>query len=1342
MKGDQPHTTFNNNSLKKLILTFCLLQLIGISISIATAPATADGPDVKQRAKATTAKTTATPKVVESANAKATAKTLAKPATTGRESKALKTTTSTTNASDKRGKRTLYDFENAGYLYPEIASRRAGYENDGQAYYPQNGYYNGQDAIAQFPNNYIGPQYYPQYLEAPEPIIEIIIKDSNETLPEPEPQPIVTKKKKEKVHVFYVNYKKDQNNKLHLESPIASLNNDDNEEEEEEEEVVHYPVPATPAPPVKTTTLRTIIHPDSEKYHSNSGIHVTFGSEDKSQAGHQLEEHDAESVQSQVVAIPVGSGAQTGSFKTDAYNTRSDFGPSAHSQSQAGANQLFTGHFQQAHLQQQQQQQGQHQYQHQKQQLPLQQSGNYFRPPAALVQQPSATFYQKQQQSQYQHHQQQSQQSQQQQRPQFSSSLKNVANPPPPPSPSQQSLPTLQQLPQLQAQFRKTFGASSSAQGHFYSNYNQQYQQQPSNQQQSFFSSLIQKPTPAPAKQSVVFPTAPPKTQELPFRQSGLPYQPVKFRPTLPAQPHIKQVPIPAKLENTNYQTQTQTQQHYHQPQQPANVVKHQQSYHSQQPFQFNRQPQYVQQPTFSLPSPQTTQSSSNNGNYFKQTSQQSHSHSQLLTQKLASSRFQPQQQQQAQQSHQQPLQQVQQPHQAQNQQNTHQQPYQQSQQQTQQSYQTLQKNQQQSQNQAYHSQQSSLPSPSSPTTASLQSPSDPIRSIHNYFGVQASKETELLKSIPKYEQHITETIETPIGSGGSSNGQYNGFGSFGYQTQNQVLHDIPAPHLGPTPAPNTAQQSYQQQQQSSSNFASGNSVNTHYLTAAALQSVKNQQQQQQQQQQFSNFVTAQNGKHSAYSTTTPAPPHYAQTTDGEKVMIITPLPPTAYNQYHSTQYQQEATSTQVLASSPSLQAQPATNFAQQPRQSGAGSLISSTVSNAAAGGSSQFGVSTFHSDVFKELEQRRNQEKSAVSQFSFGSQSASSNDKPYLPAIATSASNSNYGSVSTASSSTPTPPITQNTEGTKKEAKASQTLLQLPDEVPDDLRQQLLSSGILNNADISVLDYDKVGDVALENLPAEHLQHFYGAGGAAQISASKKVVTVVKPNGDKVSLSEKDIERVKQSNALPHKQGVDVKVVHFDAENEKSVSEKYIKTDATVVPPVDLAERQYNRYLPLKINGAQFPLPDSEELRDKKIVSVVVLAPVEAQPPANDSTERRSERDAAADDKEVKFIGGDLIKTLVKKPTKENFKRWLEKEARTDVEQQSVVLLVAKSSDEAEQEIFMYDISTGAVNKLNGELSSAFVNVAEENASSEDLEHASTLDPSVLETMMQKSRR
>jgi len=48
----------------------------------------------------------------------------------------------------------------------------------------------------------------------------------------------------------------------------------------------------------------------------------------------------------------------------------------------------------------------------------------------------------------------------------------------------------------------------------------------------------------------------------------------------------------------------------------------------------------------------------------------------------------------------------------------------------------------------------------------------------------------------------------------------------------------------------------------------------------------------------------------------------------------------------------------------------------------------------------------------------------------------------------------------------------------------------------------------------------------------------------------------------------------------------------------------------------------------------------------------------------------------------------------------------------------------------------------TGSINRLNGELSSTFVNVAEENASSEDLEHAATLDPSSLESMMHLRRR
>ncbi|XP_068143998.1 uncharacterized protein [Drosophila tropicalis] len=1051
--------------------------------------------------------------------------------TTTRQSKNLKSVL----PGENRGKRTLYDFGNAGYLYPEVASRRAGYVDNTASYYPtQTGYYNGQNAIAQYPSNF-GPAYapYPQYLEAPEPIIEIIIKDANETLPVEQPQTIVTKrkKKKEKVHVFYVNYKKDQNNKLHLESPIASLNNDENEEEEEEEEeqIVQYPV--TPLPPVKSTTLRTIIHPDSEKYHSNSGIHVSFGAENKHQTGHILEEHDAESIQRQVVALPLPASSGVKSDNGYIANTRADYGRESsfgRTHSSGPISNLLFGsnpnNYQQFQIPSQQQQH---------QQLPNQHSSNYFRPPAALSGPPPN--YQKQPQSQPQ------------QRP--SSSI------------------THQQLPSTSSQ---TIFNKLLQQSQYYVNHNQQYQPQP--QQQSSQQQQYQKP-PNKVQQVPFFPTIPPKSQ------TPAPYQPVKFRPT-PA-PTTQTKPLPSPVQQSQ-------QQHYQSPAKQQAVAP--------QPYQFIRQPQFVQQPQFVVRSP------------------------------TPPADFYQQKHQQQQQQHQQPQQQPQQYH-------------------------------HQPQQQQLQQQQQQLP-----------------ESALNYFDIKPSKETELLKSIPKFEQHITETVQNPIGSSQQAH-QPQQYQQYAYSsTRNEVIHDIPAPNLAPVQqAPITG----------------------HYITAnsGSLNSQQQQQHQQPQQQQQQQQQQAQT-------------PVYAESTHGQKVMVVTPVPPSNYVTYN--QYQ-----SQPLPNEPVFQVHPqpsaAALQAQQPRHP-ANSPISAPLSD-----NSPFSVSTFHSDVFKELEQRHQQQQQQQSQPQPQSQ----------PAVAT---------------KTSAAPPTQASPAAAPNGKASQTLLQLPDEVPDDLRQQLFSSGILNNADISILDYDKEGDIALENLPAEHLQHFYGAGGGAQIAETKKVLTVVKPNGDKVALSEKQIERVKQTNSLPQKQNLDVKVVRFDAAQGQSVSEKYLRTDATVVTPVDVGteRQQYNRYLPLKINGAQFPIPDNEELQDKKIVSVVVLAPVEGQ--AAGSSEARS----ADSSKEVKFLGGDLIKTLVKKPTKDNFKRWLEKEARTDLELQSVVLLVAKSSVDAaaEQEIFMYDIATGSINRLNGELSSTFVNVAEENASSEDLEHAATLDPSSLESMMHLRRR
>lgn len=220
--------------------------------------------------------------------------------------------------------------------------------------------------------------------------------------------------------------------------------------------------------------------------------------------------------------------------------------------------------------------------------------------------------------------------------------------------------------------------------------------------------------------------------------------------------------------------------------------------------------------------------------------------------------------------------------------------------------------------------------------------------------------------------------------------------------------------------------------------------------------------------------------------------------------------------------------------------------------------------------------------------------------------------------------------------------------------------LASLPDEVPEDLRQQLLSSGILSNADIQILDYDKVGDIPIENLPPEALENFYGAAGAA----SDPVPSVVAANGSDVP--------------------VEMKVVRYNpatAEGQE-VAEKYVREDATQVDPVVLNDSKYNRYLPLKVSGTQFPLPDVPELRGRNVTSVVVLAPVDydfqqkQSDPADDDTDRSS-RAAPVELRGVQFAAGDVLKELVKEPTFENFKRWLDKENATATDRQSIVLLV-----------------------------------------------------------------
>lgn len=133
-------------------------------------------------------------------------------------------------------------------------------------------------------NNFIGggsaPNFHQQhYPEAPEPIIEIIIQDNNETLPEP--QPIIQssgKKKKEQVQVFYVKYHKDEHKGLVIHEPVAALSPAGYEQGNDNDDSYDEPIIVTPTPniPRKATTLRTIIRPDSEQHESSNGVHVSF----------------------------------------------------------------------------------------------------------------------------------------------------------------------------------------------------------------------------------------------------------------------------------------------------------------------------------------------------------------------------------------------------------------------------------------------------------------------------------------------------------------------------------------------------------------------------------------------------------------------------------------------------------------------------------------------------------------------------------------------------------------------------------------------------------------------------------------------------------------------------------------------------------------------------------------------------------------------------------------------------------------------------------------------------------------------------------------------------------
>ena len=99
------------------------------------------------------------------------------------------------------------------------------------------------------------------------------------------------------------------------------------------------------------------------------------------------------------------------------------------------------------------------------------------------------------------------------------------------------------------------------------------------------------------------------------------------------------------------------------------------------------------------------------------------------------------------------------------------------------------------------------------------------------------------------------------------------------------------------------------------------------------------------------------------------------------------------------------------------------------------------------------------------------------------------------------------------------------------------------------------------------------------------------------------------------------------------------------------------------------------------QISGAAFPLPDAPLLRGRNVTSVVVLAPVDYDflQPTDDNANDPGRVGRAVEVHGVRFVAGDALKKLVRAPSQENYRLWLQQERQKPLAKQSVILLVTR---------------------------------------------------------------
>jgi len=987
------------------------------------------------------------------------------------------------------------------------------------------------------PNAVYGAPYQPDYYKEPEPIIEIIIKESNESLPAPPtPPPIpVTKPQKEPVQVFYVKYKKNPNSygdkeDIIYEAPVPAITPSTEAVSESETVISTESSPLynyVTGPPAPSTTYRTIIKPDSEIYHG-TGLKVTFGKteSDWSPSINEAQKRDSISEASEIQNKVKKS--------TDQEFKRSFVQPTPHADYQRSNN------FETPHISNQPQFNG---FNTPKPNIDL--SQQQLRKPS----QPVQNYFREDNP-----------------RPNF-----------------QGQIPIINQ--QFKPQQNNFEGIVDQRPIEFKDNFrNQQNYQHPINQQ------------------NVQQLTSPPNIQQFTNQQNH------------------------QQLNNPQYHQQPNNPQHH---QQLNNVQNHQQFTHQQNHQQLNNPLNHQQ---------------SNNQQYYQQPNNPQH-HQQLNNV----------------QNHQQLI----------NQQNR----------------------------QQFNNQQNLQQFINLPRQPSDFQPNPPPRHPGNFqerpVQIKTNNERPFISKPFENRPGQSKPFETrpiqdrpfdskPFESRPIQDSHFDNRPIFDRPFENRPIQNRPfdnrhnqgtvnyRPNKPPTPQniplnPNPSFVPIDKRPTNPlpphpSNFNTHPTSTKHSVDLAFSPQQQQQQHQQFQQQQFQQQQLQQQ----QYRPTETRPlvnnnPTSFQQQPIKQQQFSPEVKSTQISQYQQQTVKQLQFSPELKPSEiPQLQITQSNSYELEPKQQPAqsGQFIETynryqptqTEENYFRPDNSPWQVSNQQQSSFK-VQQQEYKEQSSSSTIK---NTIDTTSKSILKTTEKPASfvTTQYKERSTPTVTVATPKST-TTEAAKNDTKKPdfKNIASLPDEVPDELREQLLSSGILSNADIQILDYDKVGDIPIENLPPEALENLYGQGSAP-------IPSVVLP---------------------PNKSNVQMKVVKYDPSTEegRKIENTYIdRPKSQTLDPVVLNDTGYNRFLPLNINGTHFPIPDSPLLKNKAIGSVVILSPVSYDLSDDQS---RSSRNTAVKVKGVHFVVGDIVKNLVKDPSRENFQTWLKKEKSTPSEEQSVVLLVTK---------------------------------------------------------------